>query len=116
MLFLFVLGAVGGGDVKLLTAVGAWLGPRPVLSVYAAAAIVGLVIVLVQAWHQRRMRALLRNSAVLTFNLVHIQDVGVEHAVQTGQSSRSIDRPLPYAVPVLVATLLVLLTGRLLGS
>lgn len=37
----FALGAVGGGDTKLVIAVGAFLGPQPLLSALAVAAIVG---------------------------------------------------------------------------
>jgi hypothetical protein len=48
------------------------------------------------------------NTTVLTINLVHLQDVGIEHAQATGRSCRSIDRPLPYAVPVLLAVLMIL--------
>ena len=50
---------------------------------------------------------LLRNSAVLLVNLWHWSDVGTAHLVETGRGSRSVDRPLPYAVPVLAATILV---------
>ncbi len=105
---LFALGALGGGDVKLLAGVGAWIGALAVFEVFVVAALVGLLIVLLQCAWQGRLRALFRNSAVLTINLVHIGDVGLTHASQTGQSCRSVDRPLPYAVPVLAATLLVL--------
>jgi prepilin peptidase CpaA len=35
----FALGGVGAGDVKLYVAVGAWLGPWPMLQVFAASAL-----------------------------------------------------------------------------
>lgn len=104
---LFAMGALGGGDVKLLAGVGTWLGVAGALGVFVAAAVVGLVLVLCQALWQRRLPQLLRNSAVLVVNLVHLNEVGMEHAVATGRSCRSVDRPLPYAVPILVGTLLV---------
>jgi prepilin peptidase CpaA len=109
LLVLFVLGAVGGGDVKLLAGVGAWLGPQGVLQVFTTAAVVGLIIVLVQSVWQGRMRILLRNSAVVALNLVQIEQLGAEHVISSGQSARSVEKPLPYAVPVLAAALVVLL-------
>ncbi|MCC6424863.1 MAG: prepilin peptidase [Phycisphaerales bacterium] len=108
---LFAMGALGGGDVKLMAGVGAWVGVWPVAMIFAGSAVVGMVSVLMQSAKQGRMRVLFRNSAVLALNLVHIGDVGVEHVSQTGQESRSVDRPLPYAVPVLLATVGVLLLG-----
>jgi prepilin peptidase CpaA len=105
---LFAIDAMGGGDVKLLSAVGAWVGPETILLIFAAEAIIGMVIVLAQAAQQGRIRILARNTAVVAINLVHIGDVGKDHVVATGKSTRSVDRPLPYAVPVLIATVLVL--------
>jgi prepilin peptidase CpaA len=104
---LFALGALGGGDVKLLAGIGAWMGPADVFAVFVVAAIVGLVIVLIQCTAQGKLFALFRNSAVLTMNLMHVGELGARHVAETGQACRSIDRPLPYAVPVLVATVLV---------
>jgi prepilin peptidase CpaA len=100
---LFALGALGGGDVKLLAGVGAWFGPQAALNVFIIAAIVGAVMVVAQALAQRRGKVLLRNTAVLAVNLAHVRDVGIDHAKATGASCRSVDRPLPYAVPVLIA-------------
>ena len=60
-------------------------------------------MVVAQALAQRRGKILLRNTAVLAVNLAHVGDVGLDHAKATGQSCRSVDRPLPYAVPVLIA-------------
>ena len=100
---LFALGAIGAGDVKLLTGVGAWLGPVGILSVFVIEAVIGMIIVLAQALWQGRLAALLHNSVLLTINLAHFKEVGIEHVTATGRASRSIDKPLPYAVPVLLA-------------
>jgi prepilin peptidase CpaA len=104
----FAIGAMGGGDVKLMAGIGAWTGPIFVFQVFLAAAVVGLIIVLAQCVAQGRLAALFRNSAVLVMNFMHFSDVGAEHVKQTGQASRSIDRPLPYAVPVLIGCVLLL--------
>ena len=106
---LFVIGALGAGDVKLMAGVGAWLGPLPAIVVLILEKVIGLTIVVAQAVSQRRMRALLRNSAVLAVNLLHVQDIGLEQVAHTGTSCRSVERPLPFAVPVLMAVALVVL-------
>lgn len=106
--FMFAIGALGAGDVKLMAGVGAWVGPGPIFLIFIVNAVIGLLVVLAQAAWQGRLSKLLVNSTVLTINLVHLQDVGIEHASQTGKSCRSIEKPLPYAVTVLAAVLLVL--------
>jgi prepilin peptidase CpaA len=100
---LFALGAIGGGDVKLMAGVGAWVGPAGILAVFCIAAIIGMVIVLIQATVQGRLNTLLRNSALVAVNLAHLNELGIKHVSDTGRSARSVDRPLPYAVPVLLA-------------
>jgi hypothetical protein len=71
-----------------------------------------MVIVLIQSAMQGRLRILGRNSAALAMNLIHLNEVGLEQATLTGQSCRSIDRPLPFAVPVLLAVVGLLLLGQ----
>lgn len=110
-LLLFAIGALGGGDVKLLAGVGAWVGPVPVLTVFLAAAVVGMLIVVVQCAAQRKLPALLRNSAVLAANIAYARDLGIDGLTETGRGLRSIERPLPYAIPVLIATVLVVLAS-----
>jgi prepilin peptidase CpaA len=104
----FAVGAVGGGDLKMLAGIAAWVGPLPVLEIFVIEKVIGLAIVLVQAGAAGKLRALFRNSAVLAVNLAHVGSLGVDHARESGQTFRSIDRPLPYAVPTLAATALVL--------
>jgi len=105
---LFAMGGLGGGDVKLLAAVGAWVGPVPVLLIFAVEALMGMGIVLVQAGQQGKLSLLFKNSATIAVNVINVNHLGVDHVSATGQSCRSIDRPLPYAVPVFGATLVVL--------
>ncbi len=107
-LLLFIIGALGGGDVKLMAGMGAWLGVSGVIQVFAGTAIVGMVIVLVQSAATGRLKLLLSNTYLLVIQLLNADEEGMKQVVRTGQSCRSIDRPLPYAVPVLLSTLLML--------
>jgi len=114
-LVLFAISALGGGDVKLLAAVGAWIGPGPVLTVFCVEAILGMAIVLVQAAAQGRLFTLFRNSAIIAASFACVSEVGLDHAVQTGKSCRSVNRPLPYAVPLLVAVVVVVWMSNFAG-
>ena len=55
---LFALGAMGGGDVKLLTALALWIAPLPFVRLLMMMALLGGVLTLVfGAWHvMRRQR------------------------------------------------------------
>lgn len=105
---LFAIGALGAGDVKLVAGVGAWVGPLPILLIFLTEKVIGLIIVIAQAAWQNRLRLLLTNTALVAVNLVSIRNLGVDHVSQTGQKCRSIDRPLPFAVPMFMATVLFL--------
>jgi prepilin peptidase CpaA len=104
----FALGALGGGDVKLLAAVGAWLGPMPTVGVFAAAAVVGMIIVLAQCALTGRLSTLFRNSSMLAMNVVSVRHLGPSHLESTASECRSVEKPLPYAIPILLGTVLVL--------
>jgi prepilin peptidase CpaA len=113
-LILYAISALGGGDVKLLAAIGAWLGSGPAVLVFMVEAVLGLIIVLVQATLQRRTAALFRNSVLIAANFASASEIGIQHAVDSGKSYQAIKRPLPFAVPVFFATLIVLwITVRL---
>lgn len=98
-----LLGATGAGDLKQHMAVGAWVGPIGILVIALGSTVIGGVMAIAQAAYSGKLSMLARNSAVLAINLVHARSLGADHIEQTGKQFRSIDRPLPYAVPVFVA-------------
>jgi prepilin peptidase CpaA len=57
----FALGGMGAGDVKLLAALGAWLGPRDILWVAIYASMAGGVMAVVVALGSGYLRTALRN-------------------------------------------------------
>ena len=83
MFVLWIVGGGGGGDVKLMAAIGAWLGLRGTLTVFLASVVVAAVISIGFAIY-RRMRE-------------------VSHDPARGRLGKQ-RILIPYAVPVAVAT------------
>lgn len=114
-LALYLLGGLGGGDVKLFAGIGAWLGAATVVRIFALTAVIGAAIVIAQCAWRRRLGMLARNSALVAVNFVRMGEAGgVEGASAVGSACRSVDRPLPYAVPALLALLSSPLLWRLM--
>ena len=61
----YLIGAMGGGDVKLLAAVGTLLGPGATLRAFVASAIAGGLIAIFVAWRRGRFAATVAGAAVL---------------------------------------------------
>jgi prepilin peptidase CpaA len=61
----YLLGATGAGDVKLMAAVGAMLGPALVITAFLFTAIAGGILALVVAARRGRMAAALANTGRL---------------------------------------------------
>jgi prepilin peptidase CpaA len=60
-----VLGGTGAGDVKLLAALGTWLGPGGVLMAFLYSAIAGGGLALAHAIHRKRLGTTLTRTAAL---------------------------------------------------
>jgi prepilin peptidase CpaA len=58
---LFALGGLGAGDVKLLAAFGAWLGPQQIVIAALATTILGAIAALILVLARRRFVATLAN-------------------------------------------------------
>jgi prepilin peptidase CpaA len=60
-----VFGATGGGDVKLMAALGTLLGPRGILVAFLVGAIAGGVLAIAHAAHRGRVAATMTRTAQL---------------------------------------------------
>lgn len=96
----YVIGAMGGGDVKLLAAVGTLLGPGATLRAFVASAIAGGLIAIFVAWRRGRFAATVAGAAVL----VTSAGSRIDEISDTGRDNRFAYAPA-IAVGVIVAAL-----------
>ncbi len=91
---LFMLGGMGGGDVKLLAAIGAWAGPSRFLNIFVCAALAGGVVSLFM---------LVRSGGLRT--LKHIGTDAMLFCLSRAKVEARTDiRTIPYSVPVALGT------------
>lgn len=80
---LFALGAMGGGDAKLLAAMGAFVGSTRLLSALLATGIAGGVFALAVAIGRRRLLATLLSAWHLAVRLLTLGRAGVARTVES---------------------------------
>ena len=106
LLFLpiFALRGMGGGDVKLLAAVGAWLGPTQVAIVALATSVAGGAIAIVVALGYGYLKQAFSNLYLL---LMHWRVVGVRPLEQITLRGTKGPR-LAYAIPIAIGTVVTI--------
>ena len=114
MLVPFMLGAVGGGDVKFVAVAGAWLGPRVGLNAILLGTVLGLFAALGAAAAAGRFGEALSGAA----RLVWLAAAGLS-LTQLPPSDQATGHvaPIPYAAPLAAGVLGAVLlahTNRLL--
>ena len=97
----FALGGMGAGDVKLLAALGAWLGPADAMWLAIYSGIAGGVLALSVALASGYLRQAMANIRLL---LTHWCVSGVGPLDQVSLAGSNGPR-LAYAVPIFVGTL-----------
>jgi prepilin peptidase CpaA len=108
-LVLFVLGAMGGGDLKLMAAVGAWAGPARSFAILNTAAIAGGVLALGYILYRRQVLVTLLNS----FELVrHHVSSGLQPHPWLNVGETTTVR-VPYGLAIALGTLVC--TGNAFG-
>jgi prepilin peptidase CpaA len=100
----YALGGMGGGDVKLVGALGAWLGPGDTFWLAMYTGMAGAIAAVVVGAREGYLRQALKNVWLL---LVHWRVNGLrpvpEMTLETSRGPR-----LAYAVPILAGTAVVL--------
>ncbi len=107
-LTLFRLGAIGGGDVKLMTALGALLGFTPWLHAMKFAVFVAGAIAIVQVLRRRAVAQTLRNMKDIVGNLA---ERGLMAHESINVNNRAMIRA-PFGVAVAVGTLISMVVQR----
>ena len=104
---------MGAGDVKLMAAIGCWLGPWLTLLSFAAGALIGGVVALVMIFSTGRAIHAYTNMQTIIGKFRHWDTALGEYggAKTFGESSQL----LPYGVPLTVGTIGVLMTYYLGG-
>ena len=100
----FALRGLGGGDVKLMAALGAWLGPVAVIWLAVYAAIAGGIMALALALAHGYLQTALRNVWLL---LCHWRVAGLA-ALPELTLERSGAPKLAYAIPIFCGTVVTL--------
>jgi prepilin peptidase CpaA len=100
----FALGGLGGGDVKLLAALGAWLGPALTVWVALYTGIAGGILALVVALARGYLGQALANIRLL---LTHRSVAGIG-GVNKVSLAGSRGPSLAYALPIFVGTVVTL--------
>jgi prepilin peptidase CpaA len=105
----FAMGGLGGGDVKMMGAVGALLGPRVALPALLVGLVFGGVIMAIHLARLRRLRATL--STVVTMVAGSVLGGSLDPLRVSAAQPGAIT--LPYSVPLGLGTLAVLAYGSL---
>ncbi|PYR77704.1 MAG: peptidase A24 [Acidobacteria bacterium] len=99
----YAVGGMGGGDVKLLAALGAWLGPATIFHAALYTAIAGAVLAIIIMVAKQCVRQTLSNINMM---LLHWRVAGLTAPPLTLETSTS--PKLAYAVPMLIGTVIAL--------
>ncbi len=70
---LYLVRAMGAGDVKLMAAVGAIVGPQDWLQIFLATAIIGGILSLAVVASKHRLAQTLQNVGVIARELLHLR-------------------------------------------
>ncbi len=95
----YLMRGMGAGDVKLMGAVGAFLGPWHTLQAAIVVALFGGVIAAWAAFRQGRLRQALRDAALVVFRIMPLKTLD--------RSTR--EEAIPYGLAIAAGVLLYLL-------
>ena len=102
----WMMHGMGAGDVKLMAAIGAWLGPMLTLYSFGLGAVIGGVTAVVMILSTGRLRMACVNIGLIMAKCSSPQTVFSE--AHSAKSFGTTSQLLPYGVPLTVGTLIIL--------
>jgi prepilin peptidase CpaA len=97
----FVVGGMGGGDVKLMAAVGAWAGLQQVTPILLASAVAGGIVAIVYMIAEGTVLRTLRNTLIL---VQHHATSGLRRHPEINVQDSDTTR-VPFGVAIAIGTL-----------
>lgn len=104
--------AMGAGDVKLMAAIGAWLGAKLALTGFVVGALIGGVMGVVMILRSGKLGHAYSNFAIIVSKCTSLRSAFSDFG--SVKSFGSTTTLLPYGIPLTIGSLLVL-AGRYLG-
>ncbi len=101
----WIMHGMGAGDVKLMAAIGAWLGPVLTFYAFALGAVIGGVIAVAMILSSGRLRMACANLGVILAKCTNRSTIFSEFG--SAKSFGATSQLLPYGVPLTIGTLLV---------
>jgi prepilin peptidase CpaA len=103
LILFYVMGGMGAGDVKLLAAIGTWVGPSAIFALFIISALLGGLYALILTWRQGTLAEnLLKVRVILQHGMTIFKHLGreerIEQAVKRDDRRR---RLIPFAAMVL---------------
>ncbi len=109
----WLMHGMGAGDVKLMMAIGVWLGPWLTFMSFCAGAVVGGVIAVVMILSTGRLWHAYGNLCTIAVKVSSRSTVFSEFG--SAKSFGSSSQLLPYGVPLTIGTLIVYFAQSFLG-
>ncbi len=117
LIVFYLAGAYGGGDVKLLAAVGAWLGPEATLYVFAVSSLVAGVYALALILLYGRLGEIWKRWKVLWYRLVALgRHLSADDGCEIEQDRIDRRRMVPFAAMMCLGVITTLVYLWLRGQ
>jgi prepilin peptidase CpaA len=111
LFFAYLLGGMGAGDVKLLSAVGSFLGPRLVFYSFVWMALAGGVLAVFVLLYKKAFSQTFRNLKSLLWGwILRTHEDGVDISLKNPSLLK-----LPYGVAIAIGTILAIFIQRIPG-
>lgn len=117
LILFYVLGGVGAGDVKLMAAMGAWLGSSAIVALFLVAALfLGLYAASLAYWQGRLWKDCVKATLILRQGMTIFKHLGPDERVEeVAGRVGSRKRLIPYAVMVLGGLVVLLAVKFVVG-